>query len=62
MQPKRKVEILMFLDELGNIGCNFTSTNLVTVLGIIELAKHSILTQKKTVEEKPLIEVPRFNP
>lgn len=56
MQVKVKAQIVIVLDESGNLHVEMTSQNKITNLGMLELAK-SIVNQK--VEPPSPIMVPR---
>lgn len=64
-KKKNKVEVSIFIAEDGNIGIDFSSDNLVTVLGMVEMGK--MLIQKKLLldsikpkEEESAIIKPRL--
>ena len=54
--PKIKVGLTIFLTESGEIGFQTTSENKITLLGMIEMAKHAILADKFQKKEEPLIQ------
>lgn len=58
MNPKVLIQIT--LDDSGNVSCVSNSKNLITILGMIELAKE-ILTKNKQVKEPSPILVPEHN-
>lgn len=42
MIMSKKSEVVITLDDSGNVAVNFTSKNLLTVLGMIEMGKNII--------------------
>ena len=56
---KPKVAITIFLDQEDKIHFQATTKNLITILGMLELARE-IATQKKAIEPDSPIVVPDF--
>lgn len=50
-----KVAISIVLDDEGRISFQATSKNMVTLLGMMELAKKIVLNQKDVKEESPIL-------
>lgn len=53
-----KVKIEIVLDALGRIGVSANSTNMITIFGMIEMAKKAYLEQ--AIKNQSPIEIPRI--
>ena len=58
METKIKAELRIILDEAGGIGVTSSTANLVTIFGMLEIAKKAYIEQ--SLKRGNLIEVPRM--